>query len=66
MNLNRLFSTLFRMVFRSALSSGIDAAARGGKAAEDMTLDERKAARANAAMAKKAQRTLKMGRRFFR
>jgi hypothetical protein len=66
MDLNRLFTMLFRMVFRSAANAGLDMATRGGKATEDMTPDERKQARANKDMAQKAKRTLRMGRRFFR
>ncbi|MCX7288831.1 MAG: hypothetical protein NTW20_15115 [Rhodobacterales bacterium] len=66
MDLNRLFTMLYRMVFRSAVNTGVDVASRGGKAPEDMTPEERKAARANREMAAKAKRTLRMGRRFFR
>ncbi len=66
MDLNRLFTTLFRMVFRSAVNTGVDVAARWGKTPKDMTPEEHRKARATKDMAAKAQRTLRMGRRFFR
>jgi hypothetical protein len=66
MDLNRLFNMLARMLIRSAADAGIDAATRGGKPLSEMTPEERQQAKAAREMAKRFQKTTRLGRRFFR
>jgi hypothetical protein len=66
MDLNRLFNMLARMLIRSATDAGIDAATRGGKPLSEMTPEERQQAKAAREMAKRFQKTTRLGRRFFR
>jgi len=66
MDMNRLLTMLTRMFLRSAVKTGIDLAARRGKPASDMTPEERKQAQNAKAMADKAQKAARLGRRFLR
>jgi hypothetical protein len=66
MNTNRLINMLTRMFVRSAVNTGIDLAARGGKSEAEMTPEERKQAKAMRGIAKNAQKAARMGRRFLR
>jgi hypothetical protein len=66
MDLSRLFNMLARMLIRSATDAGVHAATRGGKPQSDMTPEERQQAKAAREMAKRFQKTTRLGRRFFR
>ena len=66
MDLNRLFSMLTRMFIRSAVNTGLDHAARKGKPVQEMTPEERLQAKNAKAMAQKAQRAARIGRRFIK
>ena len=66
MDLNRLFTMLSRMFLRSAMKTGIDFAARRGKPQSELTPEERVQAKNARAMAQKAQRAARLGRRFLK
>jgi hypothetical protein len=66
MDMNRLISMLTRMFVRKAVRTGIDFAARKGKSDAALTPEDRKQAKAANAMADKAQKAARLGRRFFR
>lgn len=66
MNMNRLINMGVRMLMNRGISKGIDVASRGGKRPEDMTPEEREAARNTRGNAQKARRGLNMLRRFMR
>jgi hypothetical protein len=66
MDLNRLFNMLSRMFLRSAMRTGIDFAARRGKPQSELTPEERVQAKNARAMAQKAQRAARLGRRFLK
>ncbi|MFN6924271.1 MAG: hypothetical protein ACK4P8_01325 [Tabrizicola sp.] len=66
MDLNRLFNMLSRMFLRSAMRTGLDFAARRGKPQAEMTPEERVQAKNASAMAQKAQRAARIGRRFLK
>ncbi len=62
MNMNRLINMGLRML----MNKGVEVAARKGKKPEDMTPEERQAARNTQANANKARRGLGIARRFMR
>ena len=62
MNMNRLINMGMRML----MSKGIEIAANKGKRPEDMTPEERQSAKNARNNANKAQRGLRMMRRFMR
>ena len=62
MNMNRLINMGMRML----MNKGIEAASRRGKKLEDMTPEERQAAKRNQQNANKARRGLGIARRFMR
>ena len=66
MDLNRLFSMIFRMVFRSAVDAGVDYAARKGKPEAELTPDERAQAQRGRELAQKAKEISKVTRRLWR
>ncbi|HOZ31781.1 MAG TPA: hypothetical protein PLM52_02800 [Tabrizicola sp.] len=66
MDWNRLITMLSKMFVRSAVKTGVDYAARKGKAPEDMTPAERKQAQSSKQMAQKAQKAARLGRRFLK
>lgn len=66
MDLNRIFGLLGRMLFRSAMRTGVDYVARGGKSEAEMTPTERKKAREMRRMAKRAQQATRLGRRLLK
>jgi hypothetical protein len=66
MDMNRLISMLTRMFLRKAVRTGLDYAARRGKADADLTPEDRKQAQAAKAMADKAQKASRLARRFLR
>ncbi|MCU0828166.1 MAG: hypothetical protein MUE52_12345 [Tabrizicola sp.] len=66
MDLNRLFGMLTRMFISSAVNAGIEHAASKGKSEAEMTPEERQQAREAKQTAKKAQKMLRLGRRFLR
>ena len=66
MDLNRVITMLTRMFLRSAINTGINFAARKGKPEAEMTPEERKQAQAAKALADKAQKAARLGRRFMR
>jgi hypothetical protein len=66
MDANRLINMLTRMFIRSATDAGIDAMTRSGKAASELTPEERQQAKAAKATAQKFRRMTRLGRRFFR
>jgi len=66
MDVNGLFNMLARMFIRTAVDKGIDYAARQGKPDSDLTPEERKQAQAAKAMADKAQKAARLGRRFMK
>ena len=66
MNWNRLVNMLTRMFIRSAVSTGVDYAARRGKPESELTPEERAQARSAKQMADKAQKAVRLGRRFLK
>lgn len=66
MDLNRLFNMLTRMFIKTAVKTGVDYAARRGKPKAEMTPEERQQARDAKAMADKAQKAARIGRRFLK
>lgn len=66
MDLNRLIGMLTRMFVRSAVDTSVDYAARKGKPASELTPAERKQARDAKAMADKAKKAARLGRRFLK
>ena len=70
MNLNQLINMAGRMLTRKLMSrgmdAGIDAISRRGKRPEEMTPEEREAAKKTKQNAQKARRGLGMARRFMR
>lgn len=66
MDLNRLMTMLTRMFIRSAINTSVDFAARKGKPAAELTPEERKQAQSAKAMADKARKAARLGRRFLR
>ncbi len=66
MTLNQLLDRLSRMVIRSAMDSGIDAATRGGKPESELTPEERQQAKAAKSMTQRFRKATSLGRRFFR
>ncbi|MBA3911316.1 MAG: hypothetical protein C0524_15955 [Rhodobacter sp.] len=66
MDLNRLIGMLTRIFVRSAVNTGIDYAARKGKPEDEMSPEERKQAQSAKAMADKARKAARLGRRFLR
>jgi hypothetical protein len=63
MDLRGLSSFLIKTVIRSAVDSGVDVAARRGKAPEDMTQAERQEAARARTLAGKARKYLRIVRR---
>jgi hypothetical protein len=66
MDLYRLFGMLSRMFIRSAVNTGLDFAARKGKPEGELTPEERAQAKNAKAMARKAQRAARLGRKFLK
>ena len=66
MDLNRLISMLTRMFVRSAMKTGVNFAARKGKPDAALSPEERKQAKAARALADRAQKAARLGRRFLR
>jgi hypothetical protein len=66
MSLSRLFDQITRLVIRSAVDGGIDAATRSGTPKAEMTPEEREQAKAAKAMAQRFRQATRLGRRFFR
>lgn len=66
MDVNGLLNMLARMFIRTAVDKGIDYAARKGKPDSELTPEERKQAQAAKAMADKAQKAARLGRRFMK
>ena len=66
MDVNGLINMVTRMFIRTAVDKGIEYAASKGKQESEMTPEERKQAQAAKEMAGKAEKALRMGRRFIR
>ena len=66
MDLNRLFTMLFRMVFKGAVDAGIDYAARKGKPEAEMTPQERDQAKGAKDLAQRAKQVSRVTRRLWR
>ena len=66
MDWNRLITMLSKMFLRKAVNKGITLAAGRGKDPKDMTPEERKQAQSAKQMADKAQKAMRMGRRFLK
>ncbi len=66
MTLNRLFDQITRLLVRSAVDGGIDAATRSGKPEAEMTPEDRAQAKAAKATAQRFRQMTRLGRRFFR
>jgi hypothetical protein len=66
MDLNRVINMLTRMVLRSVIKTGVNFASRKGKPDAALTPAERKQAAAAKALADKAQKAARLGRRFLR
>ena len=66
MDLNRLWNTLARMLFRSAMDAGVDYAARRGKPQAELTPEERKQAQQARDLAARARKFQNITRRLWR
>lgn len=66
MDINRLIGMVTKMFVRSAVDTGINFAARKGKPDAEMSPEERKQAQSAKAMANKAKKAARLGRRFMR
>lgn len=66
MNMNRMINMAIRMLMRRGMNAGIDMASRRGKRPEDMTPEERQAARQARQNTHQARRGLNILRRFMR
>ena len=66
MNLNRLVNMGLRMIMRKGINAGISTAANRGKSREEMTPQERRAAKSTRSNAKGVQRGMRTLRRFMR
>jgi hypothetical protein len=66
MNMNRLINYGMRMLMRRGIDAGIDVASRKGKHPENMTAEERQAAKSTRQNTQSARRGLRFMRRFMR
>lgn len=66
MNMNRLINMGLRMLMRKGINKGISVAANRGKNPENMTTEERQAARSTRQNTQNARRGLNVLRRFRR
>jgi hypothetical protein len=66
MDINRLIGMVTKMFVRSAVDTGINFAGRKGKPDAEMSPEERKQAQSAKAMANKAKKAARLGRRFMR
>lgn len=66
MDMNGLLTMLTKMFVRSAVNTGIDFAARRGKPEAELSPEERMQAQSAKAMADKAKKAARLGRRFLR
>jgi hypothetical protein len=66
MNMNRLINMGVRMLMNKGINKGINVAANRGKKPEDMTPEERVAAKSARGNTQNARRSLGMLRRFMR
>ncbi|MDM7931078.1 hypothetical protein [Tabrizicola sp.] len=66
MDINRLIGMVTKMFVRSAVDTGINFAARKGKPDAEMSPEKRKQAQSAKAMANKAKKAARLGRRFMR
>ncbi|SFS08778.1 hypothetical protein [Yoonia litorea] len=66
MNMNRLINRGLRMLMNKGINKGVQMASHKGKKPEDMTPEERAAARQAQQNAQKARRGLGLARRFLR
>ncbi|KJZ20275.1 hypothetical protein [Loktanella sp. S4079] len=66
MNIDRLINMGLRMLMNKGINKGIDMAAKRGKRAEDMTPEERQAAKNAGQNMHKARRGMNIMRRFMR
>ena len=63
MNMNRIVSMVLRRLLGRAMNKGIERAAGGGKAREEMTPEERQQARMARQSAKRARQAARLARR---
>lgn len=66
MDLNRLWNTLARMLFRSAMDAGVDYAVRKGKPEAEMTPEERRQAKQARDLTVRARKFHDIARRLWR
>ena len=66
MNANRLIRMLVNRVLGRAMAKGVDALARGGRAEEELTPDQRARAKRLSSGAKQARKAARMARRMGR